>query len=351
VLGDGENKYIVSVSGRGYCFAAPIVQSEEEASSPLAQVRASRINRAPQPTRLIGRAQSVIELCNLVRSHRIVSVVGSGGLGKSSIAIAAVSRIDPLFGDGCCFVDLGRVESPERVTDAVAVALGIPVRSVNSIDEIAPILQHRQMLIVIDGYEHVIEVAATLVEKIVAATASVHILATSREALRIEHERFFVLEPLAAPPVAKTLSAAEIMAYPAPQLMAEKTEATKGTISSDTDARLIAQICTKLDGLPLAIELAASQANVFGFDALAIGGARPTGQSRRAHRGGAARLGTGVKRTTRNLISEYQRPRTLALRWALAAPQTRPPSARTRFAHRRRRARTHSTFGRSSRCR
>src|ERR1700722_10951128 len=66
VLGDNENKYIVSVSGRGYCFAAPIVQSDEGASSPLAQVRASRINRAPQPTRLIGRAQSVIELCNLV---------------------------------------------------------------------------------------------------------------------------------------------------------------------------------------------------------------------------------------------------------------------------------------------
>jgi predicted ATPase/DNA-binding winged helix-turn-helix (wHTH) protein len=269
VLGDGETKYIVSVSGRGYCFAAPVAQSEEREPSPLAQVRANWINRPPQPTRLVGRAQSVIELCNLVRSHRIVSVVGSGGLGKSSIAVAAISQIDALFGDGCCFIDLGRVENPERVTDALAVALGIPVRSVNSVDEIIPILQHRQMLIVIDGCEHVIEAAATLVEKIVAATASIHILATSREALRIEHERVFALEALATPPIDRTLSAEEIMAYPAPQLLAEKTQATKGAVSSDAEARLIAQICAKLDGLPLAIELAASQANVFGFDTIA----------------------------------------------------------------------------------
>jgi predicted ATPase/DNA-binding winged helix-turn-helix (wHTH) protein len=267
-LGGGD-RYIINVPGRGYCFTAPIARRDEADQSPVAQVRTNPINPLPRPTRLVGRAQSITQLSGLVRSHRVVTVVGSGGLGKSSAAVAAASQVDPLFRDGCCFVDLGRVESPERVADAVAVALGLPVRSADSVDEIVRILQPRQMLIVADGCEHVIGAAATLLERIVATTSSIHILATSREALRIEHERVFPLEPLATPPIDKALSAVEIMAYPASQLLVERTQTATGAISSDQETRLIAQICSKLDGLPFAIELAASQAHVFGFDKLA----------------------------------------------------------------------------------
>jgi predicted ATPase/DNA-binding winged helix-turn-helix (wHTH) protein len=268
-LGSSETKYIINVPGRGYCFVAPVSRQDELEPSSPGLIRVSPMNRVPTPTPLVGRDQALTELCSLIRSHRIVSVVGSGGLGKSSIAIAAVDQINPLFRDGCCFVDLGRVENPERVADAVAVALGIPVRSVESVDEIVTILQSRQMLLVVDGCEHLIDAAAKHLEKIVAATSSIHILATSREALRIEYERVFALEPLATPPITETLSAAEIMSYPASQLLVEKARAAMGAILPDSEAKFIAQICSKLDGLPLAIELAASQAHVFGFDGLA----------------------------------------------------------------------------------
>jgi predicted ATPase len=190
-------------------------------------------------------------------------------MGKTCVAIAAANQATEYFKDGVCFVELGHVEDAERTANALAVALGLSVRSANSVFDIIGFLQTRQMLILVDGCEHVINPIATLLEKIVAITVAVHILATSREALRIEFEQVFHLEPLASSPLDKNLSAAEILAYPATQLFIARARATTRAISVEEESELIAYICSRLDGLALAIELAASQAHAFGLAGLA----------------------------------------------------------------------------------
>jgi predicted ATPase/DNA-binding winged helix-turn-helix (wHTH) protein len=270
VLGDGETKYIINVPGRGYCFATPIVRGEMD-ESPEMQPPASpgRLAFLPPPMKLIGRDEAVAEISNLIPAHRIVTIVATGGTGKTAVALAVASRLEGVFRDRVCFVDLAPVNEARRAADSLAIALGLPVRSENPVGEIVDVLKSRQMLIVIDGCEHVIDVAAALIEKIVAATTDVRILVTSREALRIEFERVLRLEPLPSPPIESAQSTAEILSYPAAQLFVERAGTASNGVSSDHQAQLVARICGRLDGLPLAIELAASQAHVFGFDMLA----------------------------------------------------------------------------------
>ena len=270
-LGDGEASYIINVPGRGYCFTAPISKQGEGKYFPiLLSNLAGQPAPLPRPPRLFGRDQTVADIAGLVRTNRILSVVAPGGMGKTSIAAVVAGQFGQAFADGVCFVELNLMGDAARVSEALAVAIGLPARNAHTSTDIVNFLRDRRMLIVMDGCEHVIASVAVLVQCLIEQTVGVHVLVTSREALRIDNEKVFYLEPLASPPAGENLSAAEILSYPASQLFMEKTRATAGAISADREAKYIAEICSKLDGLALAIELAASQVHVFGIDKLSI---------------------------------------------------------------------------------
>ena len=268
-LGDGEASYIINVPGRGYCFTASISKQDELKHLPIPPSNSvGQPAPFPRPPRLFGRDQAVADIAGLVRTNRIVSIVAPGGMGKTSIAAVAASQLRQAFSDSVCFVELNLIDDAVRVSEALAVAIGLPERNAHLLADIIDLLQDRRLLIVMDGCEHVIAATAELVERLVEKTVGVHVLVTSREALRIDDEKVFHLEPLASPPSGEDLSAAEILSYPAPQLFMEKARATAGAISADGEAKYIAEICTKLDGLALAIELVASQMHLFSIHQL-----------------------------------------------------------------------------------
>jgi predicted ATPase/DNA-binding winged helix-turn-helix (wHTH) protein len=269
VLGSSETRYIVNIPGRGYCFAAPIARLEEvELRGTLPRVSPDRLVLPSPPANLIGRGQAIAEISRLIPAHRIVNIVAPGGMGKTAIAIAVAYRFDGILRDRVCFVDLARASEARRVADSLSIALGIPVRSEDPVGDIVSALKSQQMLIVFDGCEHVIGAAAALIESIVAETADVQVLVTSREALRIEFECVFQLEALASPPSNGAQSTVEILSYPAAQLFVERACVVDSCLSSDRQAQLVAKICERLDGLPLAIEIAACRAQVFDLEKL-----------------------------------------------------------------------------------
>jgi len=268
-LGNSDSSYIINVPGRGYCFTAPIVRLDEvKQPPPLSGTMFKLPTPLPRHVRLFGRGQEIANIVGLGRVNRIVSIVAPGGMGKTSVAIAAADQLRLEFSDGVCFVELGLIEDPARVKDALAAALGLPVRSADPFVDIIDFLKDRRILILMDGCEHVIDASASVLEQVVAKTSGTHVLVTSREALRIEYEQVFHLEPLASPPVGKELSAGAILSYPASQLFMERARAAAGALAPDAEARFVAEICSKLDGLALAIELVASQVHAFGFDKL-----------------------------------------------------------------------------------
>ena len=269
-LGVDGNRYILTVPRKGYCFIAPIEwQNDAERNSiptifPIGPPRA-----IPPPLSLIGRAVSVDEIALLVSSHRTVSIIGPGGMGKTSVAITVSHQLASKFRDGACFVELGPVEDSARVAEAFAIALGLPVKRAYPLDDILHFIQPKEMLICVDGCEHVIDECAKVIEEIVCSSADVRVLATSREALRIEGEWVVQLPPLPCAPIANDLPTSAIASYPAIQLFIERAETAMNAALADKDIALLVPICNKLDGLPLAIELAASQASVTGLEKLA----------------------------------------------------------------------------------
>ncbi len=268
VLSGSEPKYIVNVPGRGYCFAAPISRSDDVDLPGMPSLAlAERIAPPTSPVKLVGRDEVVVEIAKLVRAQRVVTVTGPGGMGKTSVALAVANRLEESFRGNVYVVELASVEDPNRVEEALAAVLGLPPRNEDRTGGIVSMLKSRQMLLIVDGCEHLIDAVATLLHKIITAT-DISALVTSREVLRIEGEWVFQLGALPSPPRDKGLSPAEVLSYPAAQLFVERAGIANDAIASSGEADLVARICSRLDGLALAIELAASQAQIFGFERL-----------------------------------------------------------------------------------
>jgi predicted ATPase/DNA-binding winged helix-turn-helix (wHTH) protein len=272
VLGDGRNgaRYVVNVPGRGYCFASPIVHAHpEKTHRPAESLPARQAVRLPSKLdRMIGREDAVASLCTQILAQRFVSIVGPGGMGKTTVAIAVAHALAEEFRGSVIFVDLGSIGDPGRVTGTVATTLGLPVDASDPILNLLGFLDHKHCLIVLDSCEHVIESVAALAERIYVAASQVHILVTSREALRVEGERVHRLAPLGAPDPDgdSALTAAEALTFPAIQLFMERAAAGGSSITlSDADAPIVAGICRKLDGIALAVELAAGRVAVHGI--------------------------------------------------------------------------------------
>lgn len=261
----GPPQYIATVVGRGYRFVAP-VSSNGAAPSPYIEERpvAHSHNLPIGTTRIVGRVNMIDSIVRELANTRLVSIVGTGGIGKTTVALAAAERALGSFADGVWFVDLAALKDPSLVPSAVATAVGLKAHSANIMAALCAALQERETLLVLDNCEHLIDAAATCAQRILTSARNVKILTTSREPLSVKGERVRRLSGLALPPVASELNAQDALGFSAVQLFVERASDRSASFAMrDSDAAIIAAICRRLDGLALAIELAATRIDAF----------------------------------------------------------------------------------------
>lgn len=278
--GVGERRYVANVPMRGYCFVAPVecaMPAVEASAGPSGAARlVEPLERAPQQPQdgdllgaagLLGRDREAAALLEALRKHRCVTLVGAGGIGKTSVALPVAQRAAQLEGWDVVVVELAALTRPELVPMAIASALGVVVSEQLPLPAIAGFLRAQGgVLIVLDNCEHVIEAVAAAAEHVLFHAPGVHLLATSRESLRIRGEWVQRLESLPVPPPAMQGRAADAMKYAAVQLFVERAAAGASAFEmGDAQAPLVSSICRRLDGLPLAIELAAGAIDAVGL--------------------------------------------------------------------------------------
>ena len=268
-LGDGKGgaRYITTIAGRGYCFVAPVSQASRQRDvAPVAAASFSHANLPARLNRMVGRDDDVLKLSAQLTASRLVTIVGAGGVGKTTIAVAVGHHLIESFTGAALFVDLGMLSDPNLVTTAAASMLGLSVQSDDVRPSLMAYLRDKRMLLILDTCEHLVEAVAALAAGIMEAAPQVHILATSREALRIEGEHVYRLDALACPPDAPGLTAAAVQEFPATRLFVERAVASGARLDlSDAEASIVAGICRKLDGVALAIELAARRVDAYGL--------------------------------------------------------------------------------------
>ena len=278
VLGDGQQgrRYLATINGRGYSFVAPVEYREQSAQGGRQSGPRPAAYYLPATlTQTIGRADTIERLREALSRHRLVTVAGPGGIGKTTVALCLAQACFADYADGVRFVDLASLASlaspsdPGAVCAAVASTLGLVVCRGNKLSSLLAYLRDRQMLIVLDTCEHVIEEAALFAEQVTRAAPNVVILATSRQPLRASGEYLHRLLPLQSPPDTAGLTVAEALTFSAVQLFLDRAAAGhQGFEFSDKDAPVVAHLCRSLDSLPLAIELAAARFDAFGLRGL-----------------------------------------------------------------------------------
>ena len=268
-LGDGNDgaRYLSTVSGQGYCFVAAVFRPD--------QVQAVSANPAyphnlpAHPRQMVGREQAIQGISERLTAKRFVTIVGPGGIGKTTVALSAGHALLAEFADHVHFVGLGESGDAAAVPAIAASSLGLQARSNDPTGSLATFLRDRRMLLILDCCEPVIDAAAALAERLYQAAPELHILATSRELLRVEGEFTYRLPPLPSPPEKTALTAADALAYPAVRLFVERATAGGGAFAlTDANASDVGDLCRRLDGIPLAIELTAGHAGTYGARAM-----------------------------------------------------------------------------------
>lgn len=269
VLKDGQNgsRYIANVPGRGYCFVAPVLKCRPLQLKVAETEKRSRPYRLPpRVKRMVGRDGTVRELSVRLLEQQFVTITGAGGMGKTTVAISVACDLVPTFANAVWFVDFSEIANPDLVPSVLAKAFGIRAPAPDLLRRLSAFVRDRRLLLVLDNCEHVVGAVATLAEKLFNCAPGLHILATSREALRADGEQVFHLEPLSSPPPGMPLSAAETLTYPAVQLFIERVAASGNHIRlGDAEARIVSGICSRVDGIALAIELAAGRVGAHGL--------------------------------------------------------------------------------------
>ena len=274
-LADGRDgaRYITNIPGRGYCFVGTVRRSggtaaagRETAAGPTPPPVSTPQQLPPRLGRMVGRDETVAALCALLSSQRFVSIVGPGGMGKTTVAVAVAHALAGHFDGAVYFVDLAAVSDGARVVTAVASALGRFAQAQDPMPGLLAFLAEKPVLVVLDNCEHVVDAVGALSERLFREAALVHLLTTSHEALRVDGENVHLLTPLEGPVEDAGLNAAQALASPAVQLFMERA-AAGGYRSelSDADAPLVAGICNRLDGIALALELAAGRVGAYGI--------------------------------------------------------------------------------------
>ncbi len=237
----------------------------EDGRASYLRVRHHQENRADylpvELSSLVGRGREVAEINRLLAegNNRLISLTGPGGAGKTRLAAAAASEAAKAFQDGVRWVGLASLSDPDLVAQAVARAVEVREQpGLSLIDTLAEALRDKRLLLVLDNCEHLIEACARFVHTMLASCIHLHVLATSREALGVAGEATWRIPPLAVPEADHPLSVGEAEGYEAIALFVERARARLSTFSlTPQNAGVVAEICRELDGMPLAIELAA----------------------------------------------------------------------------------------------
>ena len=261
---------IENVPGRGYAFVAPVARPVRPVQEVPISLEAGRSNLPLSVVRPVGRDDFIATLIGQLQRRRLINIVGPGGMGKTTVAVAAAETVVSAYPDGVAFLDLGTMDSAELIVPGLLSVIERVNGSVGPVRDLWTYLQNRKMLLVLDNCEHLIEPVASLAEQLLRACPAVQVLATSREPLRVPSEWVQRLPPLDLPPENAELTAEAALRYPAIQLFAERaSEALGGFELRDGDAVHATEICRRLDGIALAIELAAGRIDTIGLAGLA----------------------------------------------------------------------------------
>lgn len=259
-----QPRFITNIPGRGYRFSADI-----SSATKTVEQDASRLKFTPPPllSTLIGRSATISDLAEDLFRHRLITIVGPAGIGKTSVALAAANAVVNDFDEGACFVDLAVASSEEEVLRTIASTLQLTSSIQDFGTAIVDRLSQSSILLILDNCEHVIDAVARFTARILPKAAGVHLLATSREALRASGEWIRRLQPLDAPKEDSSLDIDEVLKYPAAQLFYQRALAVqRGFHPKLEDVSCLLRILARLDGVPLSIELAAAQTNVLSLE-------------------------------------------------------------------------------------
>lgn len=256
--GSTETRYIATVPGRGYCFVAPLEILDPPAVKFTPPTVRANTGKFPTVVHLIGREQAMTELDDALAQTRLLTIVGAAGVGKTSLAVAYASKIADRFEDGVCYVDLSAIDDPQFVLSAIAFALGRDSNFVNTFAGLAAVLGSRSMMLVLDNCEHLLSAVAGVADYLGHLLPNLSLVATSREPLRCRMEQIYRLSPLLCPPEGNDANATDVMSFSAVQLLVQRAQA-QGYRLQESDLPALAAISRRLDGIALAIELAASQ--------------------------------------------------------------------------------------------
>ncbi len=226
---------------------------------PLASVDAFPGKLPLQVSSFIGRERELARIVNALDESRVVTLTGVGGVGKTRLALQVAAELLPRFRYGAWLCELAPVRSPEGVMDAVAALFDVAPRGTQTLEQaLVEFLRGKELLLVLDNCEHVLAPAAALVEALERTCPHVTVLATSREGLAIDGERMVAVPSLAAPPVGTDV--VDVAAADAVQLFIERAREKKDDfVLTAENADAVAQVCRQLDGVPLALELAAAR--------------------------------------------------------------------------------------------
>ena len=257
---------IATIPGRGYRFVAqaePVAPARGGPSPPPARLPSLRTNLPAELPALLGRAYELDTLGALVDGHRLVSIVGAGGIGKSLLTQHLLHARRGAYPQGVCWVELASVTEAAALPGAIATALGLEAGHGEPMAALLGAVAPLALLLALDNAEHLLDDVAALAMKLVDAAPGLRIVVTSQAPLRLGGERVFRLGPLAVP--GEALPAAKALQFGAVTLFAERAHAVDGRFAfGEANAATVIEICRALDGLPLAIELAAARAPTLG---------------------------------------------------------------------------------------
>lgn len=264
-LGDTqiEPLYIATVARRGYKFISDVEVGIGEIKEEPAQADPLPCSRPPLPRGIVGREEDIAEIGDLLVEDRHVTLFGAGGIGKTTVALAVAQAFSSRYRDSVCFVDLATISDPTLFGAALVTALGIRGNTDIGLAAILDYLRPRQMLLILDNCEHVLPAATIFASKFVMDTSPSRLLATSREPLGTATEHVVRLGPLSSPSSEHGLSVDQAVRFPAVELFVRRAAEWSDYEFVDDDCKAVAAVCHSLDGLPLAIELAAAQIGRF----------------------------------------------------------------------------------------
>ncbi|MDH2347448.1 winged helix-turn-helix domain-containing protein [Bradyrhizobium sp. SSUT77] len=271
LLGDGKNgnRYLINIPGRGYRFVSSVSLTPKETFSARPVTTPCMNNLPAQLVGLVGRNETLNILTGRLGQDRLLTLVGPGGVGKTVVALAAAEQVFEKFGDGVWHIDLACLGDASLIPSAIACALRFDSAGGITVNALVEHLRDKRMLFVFDNCEHLVDAAASTAAAFLRGAPDVRILATSREPLRAEGEQIYRLPPLGLPSVSKSLKAADMLRFSAVELFAQCVAAKLAKFElTDEDVPFVAGLCRKLDGIPLAIEFAASLIDTIGVRCL-----------------------------------------------------------------------------------